>query len=281
MRPNRLTLSLLGSLLAVLSAPAAAQASSDWSGFYIGGNIGASDTLDSGGDRILFDSNLDGSFGDAIRTTAGVDAFTPGSCGGAALERTPAGGCNGDKGGADYGLRAGYDWQVDRWVFGVVGEYTQGDARDSTTAFSITPAFYTFTRDLESTTALRARVGMAFGATGDWLAYATAGAVRARIDQRFTTSNTANSFTPTTGRTNANGFQAGLGVERKVLDHLSLGIEYLYTSVKDDEFGVRVARGAAPATSPFLTANPNGTDFRRSEEDFKFGSLRLTATYRF
>lgn len=281
MRANRLTVPLLGSLLAVLSAPAAAQATSDWTGFYVGGNVGASDTLDSGDDSILFDSNLDGSFGDAIRTTAGVDAFTPGSCGGAALERTPASGCTDDKGGADYGIRAGYDRQVGRWVFGVVGEYTQGDARDSTTAFSITPAFYTFTRDLDSTTALRARAGMAFGETGDWLAYGTAGAVRAKIDHRFTTSNAANSFTPTSGTSDANGFQAGLGVERKVLDRLSLGIEYLYTRVEDDEFGVRVGRGAAPATSPFLTGNPNGTDFRRSEEDFKFGSLRLTATYRF
>ena len=63
--------------------------------------------------------------------------------------------------------------------------------------------------------------------------------------------------------------------------HLSLGLEYLYTSVKDDDFDVRVGQGNAPATSPFLTGSPNGTDVRRSEDDFKVGSLRLTAAYRF
>lgn len=281
MRPSHLTLPLLGGLLALLSAPAAAQDVADWNGFYVGGNLGASRPMDSGDDRILFDANLDGQFGDTVRTTSGVDAFSPGFCGGASLTRTPAGGCTDDGGGADYGVRVGYDWQVDRLVFGVVAEHTQGDARDSTSAFSITPAFYYFTRDLDNTTALRARVGYAFGQRGDTLFYATAGAVRARIEHEFETSNVANSFTPTSGSSDANGFQAGLGVERKVLDNLSLGLEYLYTSVKDDDFDVRVGRGAAPATSPFLTGNPNGTDFRRSEEDFKVGSLRLTATYRF
>lgn len=281
MKTNRLELTLLASLLAAISAPAAAQDAGDWSGFYVGGNLGASRTLDSGRDSILFDSNQDGQFTDRVLTVTGADAFAPGSCGGSALGRTPATGCTQDKGGADYGVRVGYDWQVGRWVVGAVAEHTQGDARDSTTAFSITPAFYYFTRDLDTTTALRARVGRAFGAQGDWLGYVTAGAVRAKVEHEFETSNALNSFTPTTGSSDANGFQAGLGVERKVLDHLSLGLEYLYTRVKDDEFDVHVGRGLAPATSPFLTSSPNGTDFRRSEEDFKVGSLRLTATYRF
>lgn len=272
---------VLTAVLAASIAPAAAQEVADWNGFYVGGNLGASQTIGSDDDRILFDTNLDGQFGDTVRTVTGADAFSPGFCGGASLQRTPAGGCTEDKGGADYGLRAGYDWQVGRLVFGVVAEHTQGDARDSASAFSITPAFYYFTRDLENTTALRARVGYAFGQAGDWLVYGTAGAVRAKIEQEFETSNGANSFTPLTGSSDANGFQAGVGVERKVLEHLSLGLEYLYTSVEDDGFDVRVGRGTAPATSPFLTANPNGTDLRRSEEDFKVGSLRLTATYRF
>lgn len=272
---------VIAGLLAAASGHAAAQEAGEWSGFYVGANLGASDTMDSDGDTILFDANGDGRFDDNVNTTTGANAFAPGFCGGAANGRTPATGCTEDKGGADYGLRLGYDWQMGRWVFGVVAEHTQGDARDSTTAFSITPAFYTFTRDLDTTTAVRARAGMAFGERSDWLAYATAGAVRARIDHTFTTSNAANSFAPTSGRSDANGFQAGIGVERRVLDHLSLGLEYLYTSVKDDDFQVHVGRGNAPATSPFLTANPNGTDFRRSEEDFKVGSLRLTAAYRF
>jgi len=281
MNQIRMKSAIAAVLLAAACAPAAAQEVSDWNGFYLGGNVGGSDTIDSGGDRILFDTNQDGGFGDTVRTVTAADAFSPGFCGGAANARTPNFGCVKDKGGAEYGLRAGYDWQFDRLVVGVVAEYTQNDARDSASAFSITPAFYYFTRDLETTTALRARAGYAFGERGDFLVYATAGAVRAEIEQEFETSNTANSFTPVEGSTDANGYQVGVGIERKVLDRLSLGLEYLYTDVKDDDFDVRVGRGAAPATSPFLTANPNGTDFRRSEDDFKVGSVRLTATYRF
>ena len=56
--------------------------------------------------------------------------------------RAPDAGCSDDKGDADYGVRDGYDWQFDRMVFGVMAEYTQGDSRDSASAFSITPAFY-------------------------------------------------------------------------------------------------------------------------------------------
>lgn len=277
-----ITGSLVGIALIVAAAPALAQpAEPQWAGFYVGGNIGASEPMGSDNDRILFDANLDGRFGDTVRTVGGADAFSPGFCGGAAVGRTPATGCSDDKGGADYGIRAGYDWQMDRWVFGVVAEYTQGDSRDSASAFSITPAFYYFTRDLETTTALRARAGRAFGRDGDWLAYATVGGVRAEIEQEFETSNTANSFMPTMASTDADGYQAGIGIERKVLDNLSLGLEYLYTRVKEDGFDVRVSRGNAPATSPFLTASPDGTDFRRSDLDFEMGSLRLTASWRF
>lgn len=268
-------------LLAAIATPAFAQSDdAPWSGFYIGGNAGASEPVGSNDGRILFDTNLDGQFGDTVRTTTGADAFSPGFCGGAANARTPASGCSADKGGADYGLRVGYDWQVNDWVFGILGEYTQGDSRDSVSAFSTTPAFYYMTRDLDTTTAIRGRVGRAFGQNGDWLAYATVGAVRAKITTEFETSNAANSFTPS-GDTDANGVQAGIGIERKVLDNLSLGLEYLHTRIQDDEFRVRVARGAAPATNPFILTNPNGTDFRRSDEDFDVGSLRLTATLRF
>lgn len=273
---------LAATLLAAIAAPAAFAQSGEapWSGFYVGGNLGASEPASSSDGQILFDTDLDGQFGDTVRTAAGADAFSPGFCGGSANGRTPAGGCRDDKGGADYGLRLGYDWQMGNWVFGLVGEYTQGDARDSVSAFSTTPALYTMTRDLDTTTALRARAGMAFGERSDWLAYATAGAVSAKINNSFASSNTANSF-EASGDSDANGIQAGLGIERKVLDNLSLGLEYLHTRVNDDEARVRVGRGTAPATNPFLLTNPSGTDFRRSDEDFDVGSLRLTATMRF
>lgn len=280
MKPTLLA-SLLAGLTAVTAAPAFAQSSdSTWTGFYVGGQVGGSEPSDDGGSRILFDTNLDGTYGDTVRTGAGADAFSPGFCDGAAAARTPASGCSDDKGGAEGGLRAGYDWQSGRFVYGAVLEYTKNDARDSVSAFSTTPAFYTMTRDLDSTVALRARLGMAFGENSDWLGYVTAGAARGKIENSFRTSNAANAF-PQSGDSDANGYQAGLGIERKVFDNFSVGLEYLYTRLKDDEFRVRAAPGTAPATNPFLLVNPAGTDFRRSDEDFEVSSVRLTATFRF
>lgn len=279
--------SLIVLALAAAAGPALAQSNDDkWSGFYVGGSLGNSDPRGGGDATILFDTNLDGTFGDTVRTTTGADAFSPGFCGGGAAARTPAGGCFEDKGGTEMGARLGYDWQMGNLVFGLVGEYTNHDARDSVSAFSITPALYYFTRELDTTAAIRARVGLAFGQNNDWLGYVTAGAVRAEIENEFETSNVANGFAlngtnSLTSSDDASGIQAGIGIERTIVGNFSLGLEYLRTRIEDDEARVRVTRGAAPATSPFILTNANGTDFRRSDEDFDIGSVRLTATVRF
>ena len=82
------------------------------------------------------------------------------------------------------------------------------------------------------------------------------------------------------GEGSADGFQAGVGIERRFGSNLSLGLEYLATRLDDGNYRVR-AQGPAPATNPFIRVNPAGTDFRRSDEDFDLDSLRLTATWRF
>jgi outer membrane immunogenic protein len=276
------TLTLLAAAtLAATAMPALAQSTdSSWNGWYVAGHLGGTDPANDDGGQFAFDTNLDGDFNDTVRTSSGVDAFSPGFCGGAGNGRTPDLGCRDDKGGAGAGLRVGYDWQMGRWVFGVVGEVANHDARDSVTAFSTTPAFYTMTRDLERTTALRARIGRAFGADGGWLVYATAGAVRADIDNTFRTSNGTNAFTPT-GDSEANGMQAGIGIERRVLEHLSFGLEYLRTRLQDDDYRVAVTQGTAPATNPFVLQNPGGTVLRRTDEDFDVGAVRLTVAWRF
>jgi opacity protein-like surface antigen len=87
-----------------------------------------------------------------------------------------------------------------------------------------------------------------------------------------------NSFTQR-GGSKASGYQLGGGVEARVAERLTLGLEYLYTSLEDDT-RVRFA-GPAPANNPFLLVNPAGTDFRRSDEEFDFHSVRLVANVRF
>jgi opacity protein-like surface antigen len=184
------------------------------------------------------------------------------------------------RGGADYGVRGGYDWQMGSWVFGVVGEYGANDVRDAVTAFSTTPAYYTMFRKVDRVAALRLRSGYAFGADSANLVYLTGGMAHAKIDNEFTTSNGANSFT-TNGDTSGFGWQAGVGYERKLGENVSVGLEYLFTSLDADDQPVRTGPGTAPATNPFLIVNPAGTDMRRSDKDFDYGAARATVNWRF
>lgn len=271
---------LLLALATAGAAPAAlAQSAGDWNGGYLGGYLGQVLDPDDGNDRFVFDTNLDGRYGDTVTTAANADAFSPGSCNGVARGPTPAAGCDGNNGGAEWGLRAGYDWQLGRWVLGVVGDYGMNDARDAVSSFSTTPARYTMLRKLDRLAVIRGRVGPLFGEDERNLVYFTAGYATAKIENTFLTSNGVNTFRDS-GDGDASGAQFGLGYERRVNDHLAMGIEYLRTQLKDDEYRVR-AQGPAPATNPFIRQNPAGTDMRRSDDDFDLDSIRLTATYRF
>lgn len=276
--------SILVAALALVAAPAFAQSAAydnTWTGGYVGGYAGGMFDPEDDSDRILFDTDLDGNFDDTVRTAAGADAFSPGFCDGVARGNTPGDGCIGNNGGADFGLRAGYDWQIGDIVVGVVGDYGWNDARDAVTAFSTTPASYTMLRKIDGMFAIRGRVGLAFGggSVADNLVYVTAGYAQASIENSFTTTNGANTFT-NNGDSDADGAQYGIGYEKQFGESLAVGIEYIRTNLNDDEYRVR-AQGPVPATNPFVIVNPDGTDFRRSDEDFDLDSVRLTMTYRF
>lgn len=271
-------LMLASASLAFVATPAFAQSDDEeWEGPYIGGSIGLAAQNNDRNENVVFDTNLDGGFGDTIRTTTGVDAFSPGFCGGAANGRTPIEGCRGDKDGLEYNIRAGYDVQQGNIVYGFVLEGGKNESRDSVTAYSTTPAFYTFTRELDYSLQARARVG--YAARGA-LFYATGGAAYAKIDNSFSTSNGANSFT-NNGGTKSWGYSYGGGTEVKIAKNLSIGVEYLYTNYVDDDYVVRVGPGTAPITNPFRIVNANGTDMRRGDSDFDMHNIRFTTTFRF
>ena len=99
------------------------------------------------------------------------------------------------------------------------------------------------------------------------------------VQHSFTTTNTANTFVQR-GDDTATGYQFGGGYERKLTPDVTLGLEYLYTNLDDDDFVVR-SQGPAAANNPFLLVNSSGTDLRRSEDELKFHSFRITASYRF
>lgn len=266
---------LLTAAAAALAGPAFAQ---DWTGPYVTGLVGYATNDDDGAETFIFDTDQDGEYDDQVQNSALANAFSPGFCDGTAQTTTPSGGCAADDdSGVDYGLRAGYDWQTGSVVFGAVADISRADLTDSVSAFSTTPARYTMTRELNYVMGLRGRLGWAMDRV---LIYGTAGIAYGDVDRSFSTSNTANTFTERNDE-GVWGPQYGVGAEWAFNDRMSFGAEYLVTSLTEDEYTVRAGPGTATPTNPFIRVNPSGTDIRRSSDRFDFGSLRVTATYRF
>lgn len=270
---------LAAAAVSALSIASAASAQTDWTGAYVGVSAGYADRSESSRESIGFDTNLDGTFGDTVRTAAGADAFSTGFCGGSFNTNAAPGGCRGDdKTDLEISVRGGYDYQIGQFVVGGVLEYSQLQLQDAVTAFSTTPAAYNFTRKLNDMWAVRARGGYAFG---DSLVYATGGYAVGDMKHSFTTTNGVNAF-PRRGGGDAKGYQLGVGFEHKLTDNISVGGEWLRTSLEDDDFGVRASNsGTTAATNPFLLVNTQGTDFLRTDDDFEFNSFRVTLNYRF
>jgi outer membrane immunogenic protein len=270
---------------AATAAPAAAQDMGDepmWNGGYVGLSVGMGAQSNDRTEGLVFDTNLDGIYGDTVRTTTGANAFSPGFCGGTAVARTPGEGCTNDRDRIEFSLRAGEDVQFGNFVAGVVLDGGTNRSRDSAAAFSTTPAFYTLTRTVDYGFGLRVRGG--YAARGA-LFYGTAGPAWARLKHDLVTSNGANSFNGNTladrQKTGAFGYSYGGGAEVKVARNFALGLEYLFTRYHDDDYDVRVGPGTAAATNPFLLANPAGTNMRRSDRNFDLHNIRVTASYRF
>ncbi|MBI0476436.1 porin family protein [Sphingomonas sp. MA1305] len=270
-------------LAAMAASPAAAQDMSadpePYNGVYIGAAGGYDVQPNPVGARLLFDRNLDGRFGDTVVTAGNTNAFAPGFCNGAARGATPAaGGCRNDKDGWAYYGRIGADTQRGHVVVGFVGEFGKSEITDSTSGYSTTPASYVLTRDVDYEASIRGRAGLAFGTT---LFYGTTGAGYAKIKHSFTTTNTANAFA-LSGDDTKFGFLAGGGIEQQIGRHFSIGLEYMYHRYNDNDFRVRVTQGSAAATNPFvLTPNTAGTDIIRSDNIFRWHSMRATAAFRF
>ena len=275
-------------VLGLTASPAFAQdgmaqevtADAPFSGLYIGAAGGYDVQPNDVGSSILFDRNLDGRFGESVTTGTGANAFSPGFCNGSTRATTLAGGrgCRNDDNGFAYYGRVGLDAQRGNIVVGVVGEFGKTEISDSVTGFSTTPASYVMTRSVDWEASIRGRAGYAINTT---LFYGTFGAGYAKIDREFFSTNTGNAY-GLSGKRQQFGILGGGGIEQKIGKNVSVGMEYMFHQYQDDDFRVRVTQGTQPATNPFVLApNTAGTDFRRSDDKFRWHSLRATAAFRF
>lgn len=277
MNKTALTLAIIaGTALASGAHAQERDRSQDFNGPYIGAVGGYASQNNDRGETLVFDTNRDDTYGDPVNTVLGANAFSPGFCGGAATG-TGNTDCRNDRDDFEYGARIGMDRRMGNFVVGVVLEGGRNEATDSVSGFSTTPASYTFERSQDYYAQARLRAGYTPG--GGILFYATGGGAWARLDNRFTTTNTANSFADN-GRTNAWGWSAGGGAEAMLTDNISLGLEYLYTDLKDDDYTVAVGAGSAPATNPFLL-NGGGTNIQRSDPHFRTHGIRASVNLRF
>ena len=276
MRNSLLALPLLA--LAAAATPAFAQdGEAEFNGPYIGVSAGQASVKNRADvNAVQFDTNRDGAYDENVMNSLGANAFSPGFCSGQASGNAP-GNCDKDDKGTQYSARLGFDVQSGRGVFGALVEFDKSEATDSASAFSTTPAGYHFTRELDYSISARARAGIAVAPK--LLVYGTGGVSYARLNHGFTTTNTANSFTPTNDDDMIWGWQGGAGAELKLGSSLSVGVEYLYNRYEDDKYFVAVGPGTAAPTNAFLL-NGGGTNTRQDPR-FAFDTVRATVNLRF
>jgi outer membrane immunogenic protein len=178
---------------------------SNWSGFYIGGNVG-------GG---WADSTFSG-----VPLT-GDHFLLPGSSFGTG---------NGD-GNVVGGVQVGFNWQWDRIVLGIEGTYSGADVRNHTGLLP-DPVFGGENIQLNSKlTEYATIVGrLGFAPTNDWLLYAkggyATGDIKTNPQDFFPLPATLQHFSSGSGW--HNGWTVGGGVEYKWAQNWVFGVEYDY-----------------------------------------------------
>ncbi len=271
---------LMAAGLAMTAAPSFAQdTDKSFNGPYIGVSGGYDVQSSDIGSIVKFDRNGDGNFSDAVTTATGANAFSTGFCKGKARGATSDLTCENDRNKASYYARAGYDVQRGNLVVGVVGEFGKTEIVDFVSAFSTTPANYVFSRGVKWEASARLRAGYT---VNGGLFYLTGGGGYARLNHGFTTTNGANQFTTLVDDRDRPGFVVGGGVEYRISGPFTIGLEYSHHDYKDKDYKVFVSRGTAAATNPFVLAPfTAGTVLTRSDDNFRWNSLRATATFRF
>ena len=269
---------LIALALAGLATPALADLfPGEYNGPYVAVSGGLAAPHGKDANTVVFDTNRDGTFNNTVLTSTGANAFSPGFCkGSSTLNSQTTTPCTSDRDAFEYAARIGYDARYGDIVMGVMVEGSKSDARDSATAFSVSPAGYSFSREIDYAITARARVGYAPGNRG--LMYLTGGPSYAKINHGFTTTNTSNSFTEVNDGKMVLGFQAGAGAEVVLGGGFTLGMEYLFNRYKDDKYYVNIGTGTAGPTNPFVLAGGvNARQFSR----YDFNSFRAVLGFRF
>lgn len=284
----KFSIRLAAAVSAALATPAFAQADDKaFDGPYVGVSVGGAFQSSAKNPTILFNNNGDGNFGDPVTTSTGANAFSPGFCRGAARTNLPSGGCRGDKDGVAYAVQAGYDKQFGAFVFGGFFEFGKADLKNSVSAFSLTPASFTLTRKIQFGGRADVRFGRVVGS--NTLVFLEGGGSFARVTNGFATTVPVTT-TSDNGHSKATGYNVGGGAEHRFNKHMSLGLEYFYTRLSDNDYRLSIVGldpsppaggGAPPPGGNSSRAAAQTIVFKRGDDHFSYHTVSVVAKYRF
>jgi len=238
-------------------APAMAPAY-NWTGFYVGGNVG-------------------GQWGSADPTTSTLSPvaayFATSSVpaiAGVGAQRVNSSSVTG-------GFTAGYNWQLSNAVVGLEGDINYFGFKGSATGTAPYPCCvgtnFTIGSSVSSDwlATIRGRIG--FLATPSWLLYATGGAAIADVKGNFTFTDTFSGATESGAiRDTRVGWTAGVGGEYAIGNGWSLKAEYLY---------VDLGRGTVTSNNLFAMGAPTPTQTFTHSVDIKSNIARVGVNYKF
>ena len=243
-------------------APPAVAAVYDWTGFYVGGNVGYG-----------WGGNTDPSLslvnpGNAGNLTTFLTTGFPGFSSGNQFPNLNPDGVFG-------GLQTGYDRQFGTWVLGVVADIQGAD-------FTARRSVLTTLAAADATESLSAKItwfgtvrGKAGFAMGDWLAYGTGGLAYGNTDSSigfFCTPGGHNcvnvSFAGNRSEVKV-GWSAGAGISKAFAGNWNVGVEYLHIDLGRSSVTGFSTIGSFPTSSV--------TQSQRFTED----TVRLTVNYKF
>jgi outer membrane immunogenic protein len=217
----------------------------NWTGFYIGGNVGGK-WADHDGD--IFLDNVVGF------TPLGLVGFGNGG--------------NGSEGAFVGGGQIGFNWQTGSWVFGVEGDF-QGTSLERTFVCCgpLAPAFFvpgdTISVQNDWQASIRGRIGYAWDR---FMVYGTGGVAFTNIEA---TVNLPGLLFASASDT-LTGWTAGGGIEFGLWDNWSLGVEYRFSSFDASDFAL------GNVVTPLIPGAP-----LRSTFDLETHEVTARLNYRF
>jgi outer membrane immunogenic protein len=231
----------------------------NWTGFYIGGNVG-------------------GAWGNFDPTTSTV--FSPvGYFATSSVPAINAAGIQSSKpSGVTGGFEAGYNWQIRNFVVGVEGDIEALSLSNSVSSGAVypccAPTAFTVTSNVSTTwlATIRGRLGYA---VNNWLFFVTGGAAFTDLRGNFAFSDTfANAAESASFSDTKTGYTVGGGVEAGLWGNWSVKGEYLYANF-----------GTLSASSTNLTAFAPAIAFPSNvfthSLDLKANIARAALNYRF